>query len=289
VEIPGYTPAENEPMSLDLNIVSPGYFEAMGIPLLRGRGFTVRDDSTAPPVVVINERFAQRFWKDGDAIGKRVRNGGREWTVVGVVPTGKYRRLGEDPLAYIYYPHLQRWQGSMTLHIRTRGDPTAIVPVLRREVAALDADLPLSNVRTMTDFLGTALLPARLAGVVLGVFGLLGLGLACVGIYGVMSYSVAQRTREIGIRMAIGAAHGQVIRLIVRQGMTLVLIGAAIGIGAALAVSQLVRSLLYGGSALDPVAFGVVPIVLVGVALIATLIPARRAARVQPVRALKSE
>jgi predicted permease len=289
VEVPGYTPAPNERMSIDYNIVTPGYFEAMGIPLARGRGFTAQDDSTAPRVAVVNQRFADRFWPGQNAVGKQFRQGNQPVTVIGVVRTGKYSTLGEKPLAYAYYPQAQLWNSAMNIHVRTATDPASIAPRLRAEVAALDENLPISSVRTMNDLMGVALLPARLAGSVLGVFGLLGLVLAAVGMYGVMSYSVAQRTREIGIRMAVGAASGQVVSLVVRQGVTLVLLGAGIGLAGALGASQLVRGMLYGGSALDPLTFIGVPLVLLGVAMLAIWIPARRAATVDPMVALRME
>jgi predicted permease len=276
-------------MSIDYNIATPGYFEAMGIPLLRGRGFAERDDSAAAAVIVVNQRFAERFWPGQDPLGRVVRVSGRDRTVVGVVPNGKYRRLGEDPLAYMYLPQAQQWNAAMTLHVRTAGDPAALAPALRREVAALDADLPVSDVRTMTNHLGIALLPARLAGWVLGGFGLLGLVLAAVGIYGVMSYSVARRTREIGIRMAIGAAYPQVVGLVMRQGLRMVVLGAAIGLAGAVAASRLVQGMLYGASAVDPVVFAGVPALLIAVAALAIWVPARRAARVPPMVALRND
>ncbi|MFI5246484.1 MAG: FtsX-like permease family protein, partial [Gemmatimonadales bacterium] len=169
------------------------------------------------------------------------------------------------------------------------GDPSVFIPVLRAEIAALDPTLPLSNVRSMENHLGIALLPARLSGAVLGIFGILGLVLAAVGIYGVMAYSVAQRTREIGIRMAIGAAAGDVMRLVMRQGMALVLAGTAIGLAGAVAASRLIRGILYGSGANDPLTFVAVPFVLMGVAMLATWIPARRAAAMDPLLALRHE
>lgn len=288
VSIPGYTPQPNENMSVSYNTVSPGYFETMGIPV-RGRPIEARDDSAAAKAIVVNELFATRFFGGREAIGQTVKVGSREWTIVGVVPTGKYQRLGEDPKTYMYYPQAQRWESMMTLHVRTTGDPSIAIPALRAEVAALDPNLPLADVRTMGRHLGIALLPARLAGTVLAVFGLLGLVLAAVGIYGVMAYSVAQRTREIGIRMAIGSSNGEVVGLVMRQGLILVGVGATIGLAAAVGAAQLIRGVLYGKAALDPVSFVVVPIVLIAVAVLAIWVPARRAAAVDPVRALRSD
>ncbi len=289
VSIPGYTPRPDENMSLDYNIVGPGYFEAMGIPILRGRAFTERDDSTASSAIIINERFAERYLGDGDVLYRIVRVSGRQHFVIGVVPDGKYRSLGEDPLPFYYLSQSQWWQSAMTIHVRTAGDPAAVAPLLRAEVRALDPDLPLADVSTMTSYLGIALLPARLAGTVLSAFGALGLVLAAVGIYGVMAYGVAQRRREIGIRVAIGARGGQVVRLVMRQGMTMVAIGAVVGLAGAFAAWRLVRGMLYGATGPDAMTFIVVPTVLITVALVAIWIPARRAARIDPVIALKSE
>jgi predicted permease len=289
VEIPGYTPGANENMSLQNSTVAPGYFESMGIPLLAGRAFTAQDDSGAPRRMVVNKRFADRFWPGKDAVGQTVRYNGRDHTVIGVVPTGKYQRLGEAPESFYYLAQAQHWDSGMSIFIRTSNDPETIVAPLRAAVTELDANLPLSDVRTMNNHLGWALLPARLAGTVLGIFGVLGLLLASVGIYGVMAYSVAQRTREIGIRMAIGAAAGDVARLVMRQGLTLVLIGTGIGLAGALAASQLLRGILYGGRVVDPVTFVAVPLVLVAVAALASWLPARRAAGVDPIIALRQE
>jgi putative ABC transport system permease protein len=289
VSIPGYTPGAHENMSIHYSTVSPGYLAAMGIPLTSGRAFTAQDDSAATPVLVINQRFADRFWPGESALGRTVHVSGHDATVVGVVSTGKYQRLGEDPTAFMYHVQAQHWETGMTLVIRTTGDPESIVPQLRAEVAAMDPDLPVSNARTLNSHLGIALLPARIAGAVLGIFGLLGLVLASVGIYGVMAYSVAQRTREIGIRLAIGAGRGDVVRLIMRQGVSVVLLGAVIGLLGALVAARLIRGALYGENALDPLTFVVVPAVLTGVALLATWIPARRASAVDPVMALRRE
>ena len=289
VEIPGYTPAKNERMNVDYNVVSPGYFAALEMRLLSGRDFTTSDDSSAAKVLIVNQRFVDRFWPGQQAIGKRIHVGGSDRTVIGVVATAKYHSLGEPATPYMYMPLAQDWHAAMVIHVRTNGDPAAFAPRLRAEVAALDPDLPLADLRTMNNFLGIALFPARIIGAVLGMFGLLGLVLAAVGVYGVMSYSVAQRTREIGIRMAIGAAHRQVVRLVMRQGMELVLLGTAIGLIGAFAASRLLRGLLYGAPSLDVVAFTIVPAILLGVALLAIWIPARRAANVDPIRAIRAE
>jgi predicted lysophospholipase L1 biosynthesis ABC-type transport system permease subunit len=214
---------------------------------------------------------------------------GKDHAIIGLVPTGKYQRLGEDPTTYMYFAEAQHWNSGMTLHVRTAGDPDAFVPVLRAEVAAIDPALPLSNVRSMESHLGIALLPARLSGAVLGIFGILGLALAAVGIYGVMAYSVSQRKREIGIRMAIGAASGDVVRLVMRQGLTLVLVGTGLGLAGALAVSRLIRGVLYGNGANDPLTFVAVPLLLVGVAMLATWLPARKASALDPLLALRQE
>ena len=289
VEIAGYVPSKDEQMSIELNGVSPDYFRTMGIPVVRGRAFTAADDSTSQKVLVVNQRFAERFWPGKEAVGKVVHTRGADRVVVGVVPTGKYRSLGEEPLAFMFFPAEQVFDASAVLELRTRGDPTAIIPVLRSELAAMDPNVPMSNIRTIDSHLGIALMPARLAGGALAVFGVLGLILASVGIYGVMSYSVAQRTREIGIRMAIGAPRGQVVRMIMKQGLWLVAIGSAIGLVASLGAAQLLRGLLYGTNALDPITFIGVPLVLSAVAALAVWVPARRAASVDPVRAIKSE
>lgn len=289
VEIPGYTPGKNEGMSIYYASVSPGYFRTMGIPLLKGREFTPQDDSGSVRTLVVNQRFVDRFWPGQDAVGRTVRTARRDYTVIGVVPTGKYFRLGEDPAAHMWFSQAQQWSAGMAVAVRTKGDPNAFIGTLRSEVSALDANLPLSSIRSMDKHLGITLLPARLTGAALGVFGVLGLLLASVGMYGVMAYSVAQRTREIGIRMAIGAAAADVVRLIMRQGLTLVLIGTVIGLGGALAASRLLASVLYGGNSLDLMTFTLVPIVLILVAAAASFVPARRAAAVDPAITLRSE
>ncbi|HEY2375679.1 MAG TPA: ABC transporter permease [Gemmatimonadaceae bacterium] len=289
VGIPGYTPTKNESMSINYNTVSPGYFATMGMRLLRGRDFSAHDDSTAEPAIIVNQRFVDRFWPGQDPIGKRVKTAGRDRTIVAVVATAKYFSLGEAPRPFMYLPLGQFHRTALVIHVRTAGDPARFAPRLRAEVAAMDPDLPLTDVRTMNNFLGVALFPARIVGAVLGLFGILGLVLAAVGVYGVMSYSVSQRTREIGIRMAIGAGRREVVSLVMRQGMTLVVLGAAIGLAGAFVAARLLHGILYGSGGIDLIAFTTVPVVLLSVAMVAIWIPARRAASVDPMRALRSE
>lgn len=289
VTIPGYEFAEGEQRTVDYAFVTEGYFDAMGVRLLAGRAFTLQDDDNAPPVIVVNQRFAQRFWPGQSALGKVVHTAGADRRVVGVVETGKYRSLGEPPTSFMFLAQRQRHLTGMTLVARTKGDPQVIMQRIREIVRAQDPDLPVYDVRTMENFMGTALMPARLGGSVLGLFGLLGLVLAAVGIYGVMAYSVAQRRREIGIRVALGADRGTVIWMVLREGLRLTLLGAVIGLVAAAAGARLVKGLLYGVGTLDPVAFTAVPLVLVAVAALAVYLPARGAARADPMRVLKSE
>jgi predicted permease len=276
-------------MSIKFNMATPGYFEAMGIPLLSGRPFLDMDERDGARVMIINQQFANRFWPGDDALGRTVRSGGEEWEVVGVVPTGKYFSLGEDPEGYMYFPQAQDWRFPMTIHIRTAGDPNAMAVSVRREVERLDTAMPVADVRTMTNTLGISLFPARVAGTALGIFGILGMILAAVGIYSVMAYSVSQRTREIGIRVALGADSGSVVGMVIKKGMAMVGVGVVLGAAIALGASRLMGNLIYGVSAVDPVTFLGVPGMLCAVALIATYLPARRAASVDPMRALRSE
>jgi len=286
----GYStpPGSNNP-SIDYNIVDHGYFAAMGIPVLRGRGFTVRDDADAPPVLMVNESFAKRFWPDRNPIGRKVRASGpgSEFEVVGVVKDGKYFSLGEDPKPFMYFSHAQRYAGDMILHVRSAGAPGALLPAVRREIGALDRQLPVSDLRTMKAALGFALLPARLAAQAVSAFAFLALLLAATGLYGVMAYRVSQGSREIGVRMALGARPKDVQAWVVRKGMRLALLGLAAGLAGGLALAQLMSGLLYGISPVDPFSFGASLLVLSGVALAACYVPARRATRVDPMRVLR--
>ena len=240
-------------------------------------------------MIIVNKRFADHFWPGRSAVGQVVHTAGKDRRVVGVVATGKYGSLGEAPLDFMYLPQRELFRTSMTLVARTAGDPQVVMRRIREIVRAADPDLPVFDVQTMENHMGIALLPARLGGSVLGLFGVLGLILAAVGIYGVMAYSVAQRNREIGIRVALGADRGRVLELVLGEGLRLTLIGTLIGLVGAAAAAQLVKGLLYDVSSVDPVAFIGVPLLLVGVATLAAYVPARRAAGLDPMRVLKSE
>ncbi len=287
VTVPGYEFAEGELRSLRYAYVREGFLETMGIELLEGRTFTRQDDATAAPGIIVNQRFAQRFWPGESALGKVVNTIGQQRTVLGVVETGKVQSLGEEPTEYMYFPQRELFASAMTVVVRTGGSAEAALQALRQTVRELDADMPVYDVRTMQDHLGLALLPARLAGTVLGAFGILGLLLAAVGIYGVMAYSVSQRQKELGIRVALGADQPNVVQMVVADGLRLTAIGVALGLAGAAAASRLVAGMLYDVSALDPIAFGLVPLILVGVAFLAVYVPARRASKVDPIRVLK--
>jgi predicted permease len=285
----GYTAGPDENMSVQYSIATPGYLDAMGIRLLSGRDFRATDDSASQRVLIINQQFVNKYFKGDDPLGKTVRVSSNDYTVIGVVPTGKYQRLGEAAEAFMYFAQPQRFNPSLTIVIKTAGKPELVIPTLRAEVAALDPTLPLANVQSMDRQLGIALMPARVVGGTLGVFGVLGLLLAALGMYGVMAYSVAQRTREIGIRMAIGAAAHDVVTMVMRQGLKLVAIGGVIGLAGAVGASRLLGGILYGGGENDVVTFVAVPIILIGVAALATWVPARRAAGTDPLAALRQE
>ncbi len=278
------------------SFVAPNYFRAIGIPVLRGREFTEKDNPGAPPVVIINEVLARHFWPGKDPLGQRILLGGPEDSktkvaaeVVGVVKTGKYRSIGEDPQPFMYRAYWQNYLANVHVVVRTEGDPWSVMSGLRRAVQELDPNLAIFDAETMTELMRLPLFPAHTAGLLLGVFGGLALLLAMAGLYGVMSYLVAQRTQEVGVRMALGAQVGDILKLAVGEGMRLALIGVALGLAGAFAATRLLSSLLYGIRATDLVTFSAVSLLLTGVAFLASYIPARRAARVSPIVALRYE
>jgi len=274
------------------NVIGPGYFKAMQIPFVEGRDFEERDQPKTQSVVIINQRMAEMLWPGESALGKRFFVGTENrdaLEVVGVVKTGKYRSLAEDPRPYIYYSMTQWRPGNMALVIRGSGDPRGLVGAIRGEVQALDRSVPISAVKTMSDHLTYALWAPNMAATFSLAFGVLAVLLSAVGLYSVMAYVVSQRTREVGIRMALGAERSHVMKMITRQGMWLAGVGVVIGLLLALALARVVSSLLIGVSGYDIGTFVIVPLLLTAVALIACYLPARRATKVDPLVALRYE
>ncbi len=284
------TPASQLPLAIPSS-VSPDYFRTMGISL-RGRDFTDQEEKKENRVAIVNETFAKKFYPGQDPIGKRFNFSGAEnpfWEIIGVCGDGKYNSLGEEPKAALFRPQWRDYSTAVSLVARTKGDPKTVLGAMQREMKNLDSTLPLYGMKTLKDHMKIPLFPAKIAAGALGSFGVLALVLAAVGIYGVMSYVVAGRTREIGLRMALGARGGNVRRLILRQGMTLALIGSLIGLAIALVATRLLKSILYGVDATDPATFVGVTLLLGTVALLACWIPALRASRVDPMVALRAE
>jgi len=272
------------------NSASPNYFQTLGIPLRRGRDFTRQDVMGTPEVVIINEAMARRFWPDEDAIGGRLRIGEDAWrTVVGVVGDVRHTGLDEEPKPEMFYPYLQSPLSFMTLMVRSATDEKSLRASIQREIRAVDPDLPVYGIKSMEQLISESVSPRRLNMILLTTFAIVALVLAALGIYGVMAYSVSQRTHEIGIRMALGAQRGDVLKMIVGQGLILTLTGIGIGLAASFGLTRLMASLLYGVTATDPLTFIVVALVLGTVALMASFIPARRATRVDPMEALRYE
>ena len=278
--------------NIGTNVVSAGYFNALRIDFLDGRNFDERDKLNAQKVLVINQHMAEQLWPDESALGKRIFIGTDDHEgieVVGVVKTGRYRNLAEDPRSFMYFPVTQRRPGIMTLVARTNGDPRNFVGAIRHEMQMLDRTVPLSSVRTMPEHMTWPLWAPNMAASLSLGFGLVALLLSSVGLYSVMAYVVSQRTKEVGIRMALGASRKDVLQMITSQGMRLALIGAAIGLALALALAKVVSSLLIGISGYDVTTFVVVFGLLGVVAFVASLLPARRATKVDPMVALRYE
>ena len=291
VWIEGYQPKPNEDTELNTNVVSPNYFSTIGIPLKQGRDFNAADTANAPGVVIVNEEFARRYFPGANPLGKRVRTDpeGPYSEVIGVAQNAKYRGLREEPLSFFYTPLAQDAESTMTLFVRTNGDPLAALPSVRGELMSLDKTLTLYQINTLSSHLDAALSADRLIAALLGVFGIAALLLAAVGLYGVMSYAVARRTHEIGVRMALGAQTGDIIKMVLRQGLMLIAAGGVIGLAAALVLTRLMSSLLFGVSATDPLTFVGITLLLGCVALLACYLPARRATKVDPMVALRYE
>ncbi|HWP43840.1 MAG TPA: ABC transporter permease, partial [Blastocatellia bacterium] len=277
----------------DRRSVSPDYFKAMGIPLLRGRLFTDHDRADSEQVAIIDEKFAKRFWPNDDPIGRRIKRGTNPqtpWiTIVGVVGHVKHYDLNTEGREQVYFPHTQFAGSSMFIAVRTEGDPLSMVGAVRNAVWDVDPDQPVSQIMAMSSLVSDSVAQARFNTLLLTIFAAAAVTLASVGVYGVMNYSVSQRTHELGIRMALGADRRDILELVIRQGVMLSTAGVALGIAGAYIVTQFMESLLYGVSATDSTTFGAVSILLVLIALLASYIPARRATRVDPIVALRHE
>jgi macrolide transport system ATP-binding/permease protein len=289
VEVEGYAPKPGEELMVAYNSVSAGYFRAMAIAVRRGREFDPSDREGAAPVVVVNETFARRYFAGREAVGGRVHWNGTWRQVVGVMADGKYRSLDEAPLPYLWVPLAQVYRPGVVLHVRTTDDPAGLTPAVREAIRQLDPNLPLLEVQTMEQHLQEALLAQRIGSSLLGVLGLIALAIAVVGLYAVASHAVAERRREIGVRMALGAAPRQILERFLGQSVRLVGLGVAIGLAAALAVTRLFASLLTGIEPTDPAAYAGVIVLVLSIAAAATYLPARRATRIDPIRALRQD
>jgi putative ABC transport system permease protein len=280
----------------DVHVVSPGYVATLGIRLLRGREFTEMDNETAPRVALINARVAQRYFAAHDPVGQRFMfdhpssTRAPQWvTVVGVVGDTKLYGLANPSRLEVYVPMRQSVSGSMTLIVKSAGDPAALVSGIRGAVAAVDKDQPVVAIATMKQLVRNSVSTRRITFIVLGAFSALALVLAAIGIYGVISYSVAQRTQEIGIRIALGARSGDVLGMVIAQGAKMAGAGILIGLAASFALTRLMTKLLFSVSSADPATFAAVTVVLAVIAVLASYIPARRTLRVDPMSALRCE
>ena len=285
---------QNTTPEADLRTVSPDYFRSMGISIIRGRAFESRDSDTAPRVTIVDETLAQAFWPNQDPIGKRLHFGGvkstSKWmTVVGVARHVRNRTLEARSRVEVYAPENQVPFSAMSLTVLATGDPTSLIPTIQREVASIDPSLPVYHVQTMSEVMGDSLTRRRLALILLGLFAGLALLLGAIGIYGVTSYGIAQRQVEIGVRMALGADRGQVLRMMIRGGMITIATGLCIGVGLSFVLTRLLSGMLFATRPTDPIALGGAALLLAAVAFVAILIPARRATRISPMAALRYE
>ena len=276
-------------VSIDIVIVAPRFFETTGLPLLQGRDFRRIDTEKSAKVMIVNETMARKFWPQADPVGQSFHDGQDTYEVVGVARDTKYRNLREPPRMTMYQPLAQAYVPTMNLLIRTTAEPTTFVTLVQNRLNSLAPAITIYNVRTLLEHVGRSLYVERMESIILGTLGLLALVLTAIGLYGVVTYSVTQRTRELGIRMALGAQRRDVFRLVLRKGLILVAWGSAIGLVACYWLSRLVSNQLYGISPNDPATLLSVAVLLVGVALLASYIPARRATKVDPLVALRYE
>ena len=291
LEVEGYVPGRNENLKIYRDLVSPGYFDSMKIPLLEGRDFDWRDDANSQKVMIVNQEFVRRFEANRVVIGSKVHGWGEWFTIVGIAKDSKYHRVTETPQPYFYIPIRQvfRPEYGLIFHVRTAGSVNEAIQALRAEAAAIDPALTIFDAEPMTEYIAASLFGAKIAATLLSVLSCVGLLLAAMGLYGVLAYSVAQRTQEIGLRMALGASRRDVLELVLGQGLQLTLVGVAVGTVAALALGQFLSSLLYAVKPADPFTFVAVSVVLTAIALAACAIPVRRATRIDPMVALRYE
>lgn len=286
-------PGEKASQSIKYNMVGPNYFQTMGTRILRGRDFTPLNFGSSAKVVLVSEAFARRFWSKEDPLGQVIRIGDSPLayasTIIGVVQDGPVTRIGEVPEPYMYLPLVRGYDGELTLLVETAGDPGALASPLRQAVRAIDKSVSPLLMSTLKETVRQGMYDREMMATFMGAFGLLGLILASFGLYGIVSYTVSQRTREIGLRMALGAQRGDALRMVLRQGLGLVLLGTAIGLPLALTASYYLRSAFYQVSPVDPTAVGGTTLLLIGVALLASYIPARRATKVDPMVALRHQ
>jgi predicted permease len=289
VTIDGYAPAQNEDMRLNYETVGPQYFQTMRIPLVHGRDFDERDRENAHRVVIINETMARRYWPKGGALGRRLQLTSDWLEIVGVAKDVKNRSLSESPRPLLYLPLLQDYRSNMILVARTSMNPEHAFHSVQTVVSSLDTGMPMFDVKTFEQHIGVSLFLQRMAATLLSIFGLLALSLAALGLYGVMAYSVSQRTRELGIRISIGAKQRDVLKLVLGQTLVLAAVGIAGGLVTAIAVTRFAANLLYGIRPADPVTFTLIAVLLLMVSLVAGYFPARRATRIDPMIALRGE
>jgi putative ABC transport system permease protein len=265
----------------------------MGIPLLKGRLFEEQDGPNAPQVILINETMANRYFPGEDPIGKRINLGDPESTpwqmIVGIVRDTRHEALSAEPYSQMYAVHAQAPRRSLALVLQTSSDPMSLVSAIRSRIADMDSDLPLSNMRTMEQILSESIMRPRFNMLLITIFAVVAMMLASVGIYGVISYSVSQRTHEIGVRIALGARPGDIFRMVVGQGLKIALTGVGAGLVAALALTRVMVSLLYGVQATDPLTFAAISAALTAIVIMASYIPARRATKVDPMISLRYE
>jgi predicted permease len=292
--IPGYTDAKR---SVDVyrNGAGPGFFETLGIPQVLGRTIESRDGLTAPKIAVVNEKLVQKYFHGDNPIGHMLRFGDEkrplDFEIVGVVKDAKYNRLRDEapPTAYFSYLQEHSISSAMTFEVRAEAEPGTLVSAIRQEALALDKDVPLADIKTQTEAVAQELVQERVFARLASLFGGLALVLACIGLYGTMAYTVARRTGEIGIRMAVGARPADIMGMVLRESVRVVLVGSVAGLAAAVAATRVIRSQLYGLTPHDPVVLTGAAVVLVAVTMLAACIPARRASRVDPLRALRNE